>query len=208
MTVHRLINDHISGSDSSEGDSEESNSSHKVIAHKVIAHKVIAYSRSSTSDTEGGRDEDSIQQSISEQESHALSILSCFLRYNMSASACKDVLKTMKNLFPGSEADHVLDYDRIWRTTKSASSSRLLETAFEQANDFKNEPTASVTRTCVLLRVGDSDRHAVRDCASIAKCKRNVKSQDPSYPESGDEELGNRHLTIRFGAQWLDMHYN
>ena len=106
MTMHRLINDHISGSDSSESDSEESNSS----------HKVIAYSRSSPSDRECGRDEDSIQQILSKQESHALSILSCFLRYNMSASACKDVLKTMKNLFPGSEADHVLDYARIWNT--------------------------------------------------------------------------------------------
>ena len=198
MTMHRLINDHISGSDSSEGDSEESNSS----------HKVIVYSRSPRSYSECGRDEDSIQQTLSEQESQALSILSCFLRYNMSASAYKDVLKTMMNIFPGSDADHVLDYDRIWRTRKSASSSRLLETAFEQANDFKNEPTASVTRTCVLLRVGDSGRHAVRDCASVAKCKRNVKSQDPSYPESGDEELGNRHLTTRFGAQWLDMPYN
>ena len=39
-----------------------------------------------------------------------------FLRHNMSASECKDVLKTMKNLFPGSEAVHVLDYDRIWST--------------------------------------------------------------------------------------------
>ena len=34
----------------------------------------------------------------------------------MSASECKDVLKTMKNLCPGSEAVHVLDYDRIWST--------------------------------------------------------------------------------------------
>ena len=73
MTMHRLINDHISGSDSSEGDSEERNSS----------HKVIVYSRSPRSDSEGGRDEDSINQPLSEQESQGLSILSYVLRQDI-----------------------------------------------------------------------------------------------------------------------------
>ena len=198
--VNAQTEDNSSGSDSSENDSEESNSSHKVIVD----------SRSSTSDTEGGREEDSIIQPLSEQESHVQvrSILSCLLRYNMSASECKDVLKTMKDLFPGSEADHVLDYDRIWRTRKSASSSRLLETAFEQANDFKTEPTTSLTRTRVLFRTSDCGKIWQRACASANKCRRNMKSQDPTYPASGDEELGNRHLTTGFGAPWLDMHCN
>ena len=32
----------------------------------------------------------------------------------MSANACKDVLKTMRKIFPGYEVVHVLDYDRTW----------------------------------------------------------------------------------------------
>ena len=70
------------------------------------------------SDRVGRIDDKSVKQPLSEQESQeqVLSILSCFLRHNMSASECKDVLNTMKNLFPGSEAVHVLDYDRIWST--------------------------------------------------------------------------------------------
>ena len=64
------------------------------------------------SDRVGGIDDKSVKQPLSEQESQVQvrSILSCFLRHNMSASECKDVLKTMKNLFPGSEAVHLLDY--------------------------------------------------------------------------------------------------
>ena len=76
------------------------------------------------SDRVGGIDDKSVKRPLSEQESQVQvrSILSCFLRHNMSASECKDVLKTnmsaseckdvlktMKNLFPGSEAVHVLD---------------------------------------------------------------------------------------------------
>ena len=103
-------NNYIPGSDSPESDSAESDGSQN------DTDSSQSDTDSSSSDSEGGSDDQSVQHPLSVQESQALSILSCFLRHNMSASACKDVLKTMKNLFPGSEAVHVLDYDRIWST--------------------------------------------------------------------------------------------
>ena len=68
------------------------------------------------------------------------------------------------------------------KTRKSASSSRPLETAFKQANDFDSQPTTSLARTRVLFRTGDSGRHTARACASAAKCRRNFKGQDPVKP--------------------------
>ena len=44
-------------------------------------------------------------------------------------------------------------------------------------------------RTRVLFRAGDFCRHTTRACAFAVKCRRNVKSQDPSYRASGDENL-------------------
>jgi len=50
---------------------------------------------------------------MSEQESQALTILSCFLRNNLSASTCKDILYTMKCLFSNSEAVSILDFGHV-----------------------------------------------------------------------------------------------
>ena len=67
----------------------------------------------------------------------------------------------------------------IRMTRKSASSSR------------------SLTRTRVLFRASDFGRHTAWACASAAKCRKNFKSQYPSYQESGDEEFGNSHPATR-----------
>ena len=56
---------------------------------------------------------DENQKPLSEHEAQALTILSCFLRNNLSASACRDILQTMKTLFPKSESVSSLDFDRI-----------------------------------------------------------------------------------------------
>ncbi|WAQ99784.1 hypothetical protein MAR_024157 [Mya arenaria] len=56
---------------------------------------------------------DENQKPLSEQEAQALTILSCFLRNNLSASACRDIMQKMKTLFPKSESVSSLDFDRI-----------------------------------------------------------------------------------------------
>ena len=45
-----------------------------------------------------------------ENESQALKILSCFQKHNLSVSASKDILATMRSLFPSSEEVKMLDY--------------------------------------------------------------------------------------------------
>lgn len=62
-------------------------------------------------------DLDTSQESESEQKDKAppsTGLLSCFLRNGLSSATCKDILATMKNIFP--ESDQTLDYDAIWNS--------------------------------------------------------------------------------------------
>lgn len=52
---------------------------------------------------------------LSEQEKQALTILSVFLKHNLSASASKDIMLMMKQLFPDSEALNDLSYEMLWK---------------------------------------------------------------------------------------------
>lgn len=56
---------------------------------------------SDTSETEN-LEPDIMQPIISEKETQILTMLSCFLRHNLSASASKDILETFKQMFPDS----------------------------------------------------------------------------------------------------------
>lgn len=56
---------------------------------------------------------------LSEREMQALTLLSCFIRHNMSASACKDVIKTFQSMFPDSAGVQELDYTDMWKYVSS-----------------------------------------------------------------------------------------
>ena len=62
-----------------------------------------------------------------ENERQALKILSCFQKHNLSVSASKDILATMRSLFPSSEEVKVLDYDYIYSLVNANNSYSLKE---------------------------------------------------------------------------------
>jgi hypothetical protein len=51
---------------------------------------------------------------ISDKDSTALSILSCFLRNNLSTSASKDILQTFKNILPDVRELQEISFQTIW----------------------------------------------------------------------------------------------
>lgn len=57
--------------------------------------------------------EDNNCSNLTKEESQALHILSCFSRNNLSASACKDILGTMKSLFPNTEVASLMNFDHL-----------------------------------------------------------------------------------------------
>ena len=52
---------------------------------------------------------------LNKSSKQALRILSIFLKHNLSASASKDIIELMKNMFPGSKALDGLTYENIWK---------------------------------------------------------------------------------------------
>ncbi|XP_046566559.1 LOW QUALITY PROTEIN: uncharacterized protein LOC124275121 [Haliotis rubra] len=52
---------------------------------------------------------------LAPQAEQALKMLSCFLRNNMSASTCKDILRTLKEMYPDIASVQNLTYDNIWK---------------------------------------------------------------------------------------------
>lgn len=68
---------------------------------------------SSSNSSSSCESEDDNGSKLTAQESQALHILSCFSRNNLSASACKDILETMKSLFPNSEVASLLNLNHL-----------------------------------------------------------------------------------------------
>lgn len=70
-------------------------------------------------------DEEIESHGLTEQETRALKILSCFLRNSLPASACRDILETVKNtmkdMFPNSEKLAFLDFGHILSHINSCS---------------------------------------------------------------------------------------
>lgn len=56
-----------------------------------------------------------------EQERQALSLLTCFLRNKMPASACKDVIQTFQKAFPDFEAVQKLNYVSMWNSVTNCA---------------------------------------------------------------------------------------
>lgn len=52
---------------------------------------------------------------LADPEVQAVKLLSCFLRNNLSASTCKDILSTLRSMFPDSTAVQRLSYENIWK---------------------------------------------------------------------------------------------
>ena len=65
-----------------------------------------------TSDNDFEDEHDIKNSNLSKTEHQAFSLLSCFIRNKFSASACKDVIQTLKTTFPDSEMAK-LDYNEI-----------------------------------------------------------------------------------------------
>jgi len=68
-----------------------------------------SYSESCNSDSDDGHNH--FKKPLTESEKQGLSIFSCFQRNNLSASACRDILKTMRSVFPNS--GQLLNFDYI-----------------------------------------------------------------------------------------------
>lgn len=49
------------------------------------------------------------------KDQREMTILSCFLRNNLSASSCRDILATMKTAFPDSRSLQETEYDQLWK---------------------------------------------------------------------------------------------
>ncbi|XP_048255342.1 uncharacterized protein LOC125381981 [Haliotis rufescens] len=52
---------------------------------------------------------------LSIQEIQAVKLLSCFLRNNLSASTCKDIIVTLREVYPESASIQKLTYENIWK---------------------------------------------------------------------------------------------
>lgn len=68
------------------------------------------FSNSVSSSSEGDHD----QLSNKEKPNVEMCLLSCFLRYNFSASSSKDVLCTMQKVFPECKSLGNLNYEKLW----------------------------------------------------------------------------------------------
>lgn len=77
-----------------------------------------------------------------ENERQALKILSCFQKHNLSVSASKDILATMRSLFPSSEEVKVLDLEYIYSLVNADNTYSLKEVHYcEKCNsDFPEDP--------------------------------------------------------------------
>lgn len=97
---------------SSDGDENCSLSDH--------SSSILSYNSESDVDTDdtisskdSKEDEADMKSNIPEKEHRALSLLSCFLRNQFSASASKDVIQTLKTTFKNSEEISHLDFGQM-----------------------------------------------------------------------------------------------
>ena len=86
-----------------------------------------ASSFSNESFSDESNPEDFMQKNLNtcnspEQEQRALRTLSMFLKHNLSASASKDIIELMKNMFPGSKALDGLTYENILNICRDEAS--------------------------------------------------------------------------------------
>lgn len=72
-------------------------------------------SHCSNSDNDNSADTTEMGQ-LSEQSSQALTLLSCFKRHKLSASAATDIIHTMRSIFPNSEEIQRLHYKDILKS--------------------------------------------------------------------------------------------
>lgn len=102
-----------------EDDSELSNSNSSFSADSD--------SSCSFSDSSSESDSDLSDQSLNSQstsmigQSPEFSLLACFLRHNLLASASKDIIITFKQIFPHAASLQDLNYDDIWKSVTNTA---------------------------------------------------------------------------------------
>lgn len=73
-------------------------------------------SESSSSESPSPRDSVPVYSENVSQSSIEHTLLSCFLRHNLSASACKDLIQTFKIMFPSTDRLQDLNYNDMLKT--------------------------------------------------------------------------------------------
>lgn len=117
------------------------------------------------SETEGTSAEESDSEDSSASitvESPALSLLSCFIRHNMSASACKDIISAIKKMCPDADPLQALSYEDIWKSVStSAGQVKEFHYCLSCCTVFPNDPDIVHCQIdgCGGLRYKGTDQH-------------------------------------------------
>lgn len=124
-------------------------------------------------------EEDNDQLSDNEDLNVEMCLLSCFLRYNFSASSSKDVLCTMQKAFPESKSLGNLNYEKLWGFLDAdfASEVHYCEKCYRV---FPNNPDVDTCRECggPRYKAGNTINRAKQACASFvyANVERQLKN--------------------------------
>ena len=92
-------------------------------------------------------------EGISHADSSALSILSCLMRHNVTASGCREILQSVKaTLLQSSEMIKFLDYDALKKLGACSSNNKEIHYCYACSKMFPEDPDEYICKVCKTLR--------------------------------------------------------
>lgn len=113
----------LNSSDCDTRDSEFPNSGASCASSTSISSSTLTFQglNSSDCDTDSDYSHKETVDYVNEETATKINLLSCFLKHNLTGSACRDIIKTFQSNFTDSDSMKSLNYDDLWKSVDNFS---------------------------------------------------------------------------------------